>query len=362
MQANATTINYVGCYRQSDSYKSDPSRRSIDWRDSGIVIDEDNHLFETLCNFETRSSIYSADLDYPSYASTSTSVPTTATTATPATPATPATGYPSQQIVSDPDDDGDTILHLAVVGFTHDKVKDLISLCDLNAINNMMQTPLHVAVMANRPEMVQLLVASHAQMNIHDRRGNTPLHIACQGGHTEIAELILNSIASKQQEGLTVKSMIESFNFDGYTCLHLAAINDKRNIIQLLVEKYGANLNCRDSKSGETIIHKAIRQFNIDLVAFILDISEEQHCNGVDFAGREPLDTIQILKDAQPKDAAQLKTLIKFEELIEAGIRRCILRQGCCNEATLARINNLSTGSDYSSSSSDYSDSDYDMH
>ena len=342
------------CSHQFDNKES--SRRSIDWRDSGIVIDDDHYLFQsfdTLSNFDTQSSIQS-ECNHQQ-ASTSQSGTTSLET---------TTHGPVQRLMFDKDDDGDTILHLAVVGFTLEKVQDLIKLCDLNAINNMMQTPLHVAVLANRPEMVQLLVNSNAKLNIHDRRGNTPLHLACQRGLIDIVEIILAAIStSEQQNGqVTVQQMIETCNFDGLTCLHLAAINDKSNIIELLVVKYQANLNVKDSRSGETIVHKAIREFNVDLVAFILSLID-QHCNGVDYSGRGPLSTIKMLESAQPTDESQLAKLLKIKELVEEGIRRCEARQGCClgrQEQLQANIDS-SDCTDCSSASSDYSDSEYEM-
>lgn len=333
-----------GCFcQQYDSNNASMSRRSIDWRDSGIVIDEDNHLFDTLYNFDTRSSINSEQYNFPS---TSSNVST-------------ATCSPMPRVAFDQDDDGDTMLHLAVVGFILDKVKDLIDLCDLNAINNMMQTPLHVATLVNRPEIVQLLVDFKAQLNVHDRRGNTPLHLASQSGSTEIVEIILNAIAKKSYEELTVQQMIETRNFDGYTSLHLAAINDKRNIIELLVKKYGADMNCKDSKSGETIMHKAVRQFNVDLVAFILKLSD-QHCNSRDFSGREPLDTVEVLQEAHFKDPNQSAKLGRIYELIETSMRHCIAKRGCCAGRPARRSESLEK-SDYSSSNSGYSDSECEL-
>lgn len=331
--------------------ETDLSRRSIDWRDSGIVIDEDHYLlqsFDTLCNFEAKPSIQSASNHQQDI-----------TSQLAFTPQVTATHCPAQNAIFDKDDDGDTILHLAVVGFTLEKVQDLIKLCDINAINNMMQTPLHVAILANRPEMVQLLVDSNASLNIHDRRGNTPLHLACQRGLLDIVEIMLVAIStSEQQNGrLAVQKVIETCNFDGLTCLHLAAINDRRNIIELLVLKYRANLNAKDSKSGETIVHKAIREFNVDLVAFILSLID-QHCNEADYSGREPLSTIKMLESAQSTDESQLVKLLRIKDLVEAGIRRCAARQGCCLERWAQipdTIDNLEC-TDCSSSSSDHSD------
>lgn len=330
---------------QHYDHKSNLSRRSVDWRDSGIVIDEDHRPFNS---FDAASCEFTSDQP--------TATPTTAPASTNINSCCPL-----QQVIGyDHDDDGDTILHLAVVGFALNKVKDLIKICDLNAINNMMQTPLHVAVLANRPEMVDLLLRSGAKLNIPDRRGNTPVHLACQKGLVEILIIMLESLTQADKlprEGLLVlEQHIESTNFDGQTCLHLAATNDQRNIIELLVNKYNANLDCLDSRSGETIMHKAIKKFNLGLVAFILSL--DKHCNRADYSGRRPLDYIRKLQESR-LDQVQSEKMHVIERLVTDRIRLCIEQNGCC----LASASNNGDEEilETSSSSSDYSDSDYDL-
>lgn len=301
------------------------SRRSVDWRDSGIVIDDEQqqqffNSIDKICNSS------SSQLNYGQLASSSS--------------------------LFEHDDDGDTVLHLAVVGCAINKVKDLIKICDLNAINNMMQTPLHVATMANRPDMVELLLLSGAKFDIQDRRGSTPLHIACQKGFTQIASIILDNFSKNH---LSLRQYIEVTDFDGQTCLHLAAAHNQKGIIGLLVNNYDIDLNYRDTRSGETVIHKAISLFNVDLLDFLLKLGK--HCNQADYYGRRPLDTIKILKESKI-DEQQYSILIIAEELIRNEIKKCIEQSGCCASTSLNDEQILNSPS--STSSSDYSDSDSD--
>lgn len=343
-------------YYNSD--KANLSRRSVDWRDSGIVIDDDHQFnsFDVICaDFASSASGKScADL------------------------ATNNSSFSISSSLDNQDDDGDTILHLAVVGFTTDKVKDLIKICDLNAINNMIQTPMHVATMANRPEMVDLLLAASAKHDVHDRRGNTPLHLACQKNHSDIVWILLNYVKSHhrtQEEpdatsavinaptktGTTTNSLkryIEMTNFEGQTCLHLAATHNWQNVIAMLVQNFDANLNCKDSRSGDTILHKAISGFNVELVKFILQL--EKHCNDTDFNGRSPSDTIKLLRESR-LDSKQLEKLLIIEQLVNERIKQCSAQGGCC-ASSLGNKNRINCEIlDPSSSSSDYSDSDSDM-
>lgn len=333
-EASITSNQYTSNYD-----KLTQSRRSVDWRDSGIVIDEDHTHFssyEPIFDHSSRSSLSTASIHHE----------------IPSAIETPAY-CPIQKIAYDQDVDGDTILHLAVVGFPLNKVKDLVKICDLDAINNMMQTPMHVAVLANRPEMVELLISTGARVDVHDRRGNTPLHLACQKGHKEIVEIILDSDKQNQLQ------RIEMANFDGQTCLHLASTNEQRQILELLVIKYNTDINCKDSKSGETIMHKAICKFNIDLVAFILRLPK--HCNIRDFSGRTPLETIRILRDSRANES-QMDVLDVINRLVLNSIESCPM--DCCKGYKQQIANNeliLDSSETSSCSSSDCSDSDYEM-
>lgn len=307
------------------AYDKSLSRRSVDWRDSGIVIDEDLHFssIDAICNNSSVSL----------QSSTS----------------------PLDRIALDQDVDGDTILHLAVVGCTLDKVKDLIKICNLDTINNMMQTPLHVATMANRPEMVQLLLASGAKLDIHDRRGNAPIHLACQKGFIEIAKIILDYVLDNtSDDGLTLKNFLQQTNFEGRACLHLAADNNNLDIVELLVNRYNADINCQDSRSGETILHKAISKLDLRLVEFIINL--KQHCNQSDYSNRRPLDTINILINSK-LDQSQVIKLTSIHNLVLERTRLCKEQTGCCayNE------DNQTDNKSVVSSSSDYSDSDSDI-
>jgi ankyrin repeat protein len=324
-----------------DQYRctTDLSRRSIDWRDSGIVIDEDNHLFHSFENSRDLDSHSSIISDHGCQHSSS-----------------QQPHSPIETIAKCQDEDGDTILHLAVVSLSLKKAEDLVCLCDLNAINNMMQTPLHVATLANRPEMVRLLISSGAKMGVHDRRGNTPLHLACQKGFKEIVEIILDALP-KDVSDENQEQAIRLCNFEGFACLHLAAMSNQIEIIELLVDKYHADLSARDSKSGETILHKAIRNSNINLVHFILKHNQHDLISAADYSGRMPLDTIEIMLESATGHRDQNLQFLKLKQMIEESVHECEARGGCCvgRNRAASRSANLS---DSASSSSDYSDTD----
>ena len=49
---------------------------------------------------------------------------------------------------------------------------------DINAIDQSGNTPLHLAIQDDRPEIVSFLIANGAKVNVKNRNGETPLHIA----------------------------------------------------------------------------------------------------------------------------------------------------------------------------------------
>jgi len=297
------------------------SRRSIDWRDSGIVIEEDQQ-------FNSVDAIFDSDTKKPSLPAND----------------SPLTEAGFRNV------DGDTMLHLAAVGSTLNEVKDLIQMFDVNAINSMLQTPLHVATLANRPEIVELLLSSGARLNVHDRRGNTPLHLACQNGLKQITCIMLDAVTNcVTSDLLCLDQHIELTNFDGETCLHLAASRNEIEIIEMLVKKYNADLAIQDSRSGATILHKAIIDFNVERVESILKL--KTHCNRGDYAGHKPSDTIKILRNSKLTQS-QLTKLVLIEKLVSDAINQCIEHNGCCslNDELLVCSSSRSECSDSDSS------------
>lgn len=286
------------------------SRRSIDWRDSGIVIDE----------FMQLDSFYDAK-------------PTSSATSS----------FDSEAAICS-DDDGDTILHLAIVGCSLDVVAGLVKICDLNAINNMMQTPLHVATIVNRDDMVSLLLKSRADVTVRDRRGNTALMLACSKGFREVAETILNHI--EQSLGTSyIQEQFKLTNFDGQTCLHMAAEVDQRDIIDLLVNKFNIDVNSQDSKSGETIMHKAVRQLNVPLVMFLCQLPI--HCNKADYSMKSPIDYVNNMFESITQDIQKDK-LIKIKQVLDERIKNCVRsKNNCCSDINFCiKLSDMSNSED----------------
>lgn len=168
------------------------------------------------------------------------------------------------------DNDGDSQLHMAIINLLVPIALYIIQQAPdrewLNLPNNMLQTPLHLAVMTRLPQVVKALIDGGADIEARDSKGDTPLHIASREGFDDIAQILLTPASTASQR---TSQDLEARNYDGQTCLHLASENTHLPIIRLLVMS-GANLNTQDGKSGKTIIHYAAETGNTLLLDFLL--------------------------------------------------------------------------------------------
>ena len=121
----------------------------------------------------------------------------------------------------------------------------------LEAENNDMERPLHLACQSGNVAIVHHLVNKNCQFNIKGKHGNTPLHYACKFRSFEIFSLLATH---PQCETL------EAENDDKERPLHIACQSGNVAIVRLLVNK-NCQINIKD-KCGNTPLHYA-RSFEI---------------------------------------------------------------------------------------------------
>ncbi|KAH3739692.1 hypothetical protein DPMN_046349 [Dreissena polymorpha] len=175
-----------------------------------------------------------------------------------------------KRVLEDRDEDGDTPLHIAVILFDSDFVEQILKRYPFsNCIympNKLLQTPLHLAVITDQPRVVRSLVSAGSDKDARDKNGDTPLHICCRKGYVDCIIALLDN---NNLYGTTERIDLSLLNYDGHSCLHLAASNHYMNIVMILL-KSGADINIKEGKNGRTILHNACECGNTDIVRHLL--------------------------------------------------------------------------------------------
>ncbi|KAM7230659.1 hypothetical protein CapIbe_018149 [Capra ibex] len=182
-------------------------------------------------------------------------------------------------------EDGDSFLHLAIIheekALTMEVVRQVKGdLAFLNFQNNLQQTPLHLAVITNQPEIAEALLEAGCDPELRDFRGNTPLHLACEQGCLASVGVLTQPRGTQQ-----LHSILQATNYNGHTCLHLASIHGYLGIVELLVS-LGADVNAQEPCNGRTALHLAVDLQNPDLVSLLLKCGAD--VNRVTYQGYSP--------------------------------------------------------------------------
>lgn len=122
------------------------------------------------------------------------------------------------------------------------------------------RTPVYIATKEKQPELVKLLAAHGADLNmvcITSLGINTPLHAACQIGNMELLRALMDS----RIELNTAKPA------DGITPLHQAARDGQLEVVKALAF-HGADLDRRTSV-GMTAVHFAASLGHVEMVRFL---------------------------------------------------------------------------------------------
>lgn len=180
------------------------------------------------------------------------------------------------QIYYAQNEDGDTKLHIAVIHGLDKIIPTLIAMAPetsyLNIRNYSGQTALHLAIIMGFSVIARRLINAGADVNIRDGRCNSALHLACLNNDLECALAILTAIYPQDSSQKTPKSIakLEEWNMDGETCFYLACKLGYVNLMREL-EKFGANVNAREGKSGLTPLHYAIEQGDKEVMIFLCE-------------------------------------------------------------------------------------------
>ncbi|XP_021345213.1 E3 ubiquitin-protein ligase mind-bomb-like isoform X2 [Mizuhopecten yessoensis] len=182
------------------------------------------------------------------------------------------------------DKEGDTALHYAAFGKEESTMEELLKAgAKINVTNKKGQTALHVAVGKGSPKCTQLLVNKGADVNVKDGDGDTVMHdcILQKLGQPNILQAVLKTTNGdylrENGKGFNVlqwavlkdnnpavqlilgknKRIVNLKTKDGYTPLHIAAVNNHADLINTLIRTGEADVNAKD-KENRTPLHLAV--------------------------------------------------------------------------------------------------------
>jgi ankyrin repeat protein len=209
------------------------------------------------------------------------------------------------------DQDGSTLLHLAVFNDHIDIVKYLVSQgVDVNAQDSEGDTPLHLAASSGYLEVAKYLVSKGANVNATNKSfQETPLHRTSYYGYIDMVKLLVNhgadvnALAKDKSTPLQNAAAIGSLHIVrfliskgaklnhidkvGDTALHRAVGNRHLKIVKELVYQ-GVDINVKD-KFGNTPLHLAVRTGKFEIVKYLITQGADVNVSGECFSGYLPL-------------------------------------------------------------------------
>ncbi|XP_067669900.1 ankyrin repeat domain-containing protein 50-like [Haliotis asinina] len=165
--------------------------------------------------------------------------------------------------LSQVDDKGENILHVACLEGHLDLVKDIVTndRVDVNSRGRYGRTPVMKAAEKGHMDVLNLLISKGGDVTLTDDNDNNILHVACIGGHVEMVELVIS------------QGMVDINNLGQYgmTPAMMAAGCQYIEVLKFLVEKE-ADLSLTDNDSNN-ILHLACIGGHLEVVKFVLSLN-----------------------------------------------------------------------------------------
>ena len=165
--------------------------------------------------------------------------------------------------------------NLAIFNLLVDAVKNFDkSQASLEAENKYGETAIYYAARYGKERIVQQLINNGAKVHVANEDGYTPLHVAALNGHTQIVRWLLEVVKGPEEK----QAYREAETQEEKTALYFAVLNRREDVVQQLIES-GANV-CKPSVLGDTPLHIAAWGGYTDivewLVAAVEDLEEKQ--------------------------------------------------------------------------------------
>lgn len=175
----------------------------------------------------------------------------------------------------------------------------------VNVTNQDGFSPLHMAALHGRTELVPLLLKHGAYSGARNSSRAVPLHLACQQGHFQVVKCLLDSNAKPNKKDL-----------GGNTPLIYACSGGHHEVAALLLQ-HGASINASNNK-GNTALHEAVTGRHALVVELLLfhgasvDILNKRQYTAVDYADQDS--KIMELLQVVPRCVASLNNVEETDD------------------------------------------------
>eukprot|EP00794_Sanderia_malayensis_P012726 gene12726-14031_t len=198
----------------------------------------------------------------------------------------------SDGVCLDQDDDGDSILHLAICNGNEILALKLIDIANWQSVNQpniLGQTPLFLAVCVQMTNVIRKLIDMGVDIETCDENGNNCIHIAAEFGLEASFKEIFTFTKHRDLDifSTSLQMLLESKNFEGFTPLHLAARNKKAEMLHLVC-MVGADVDAKDLKAGYTALHHLVEAGDVGLVNNFIQLCSPG-VNAISYSGATPL-------------------------------------------------------------------------
>ncbi|XP_043472514.1 ankyrin-3-like [Leptopilina heterotoma] len=191
------------------------------------------------------------------------------------------------------DETGNTPLHLAIMRNQPQVFNLLLEETNLNARNLKDERPLHYAALFNRPDFAKTLLDNGASIEVKDKEGKTPLYVALAKENVQMAEILFKHGAVLSANDLTymgpLRSAVKEGNFemvkllmangcrtvdiptfDG-SALKLAVSCGNLEILQYLI-KNGEKSSETINKDELHLFKTSIQMKRLDILKYLVDV------------------------------------------------------------------------------------------
>jgi len=237
------------------------------------------------------------------------------------------------------DEKGRTLAHLAVIQNDREMLAFIAKMAPdefkafMTAIDDEGNTPVHLAALKNT-EMFRLMALHapdefRAAMTMKGNDGKTPIDHAAAGYTADRLTLIAENAPSALKSAMNLALFRQCTGF-----------RNSPQVMKIIAERaletpdeWKAWSSEKDSRTGETFLHEAVKNNNVEMVRFLSNLSPEEFKSAMitaDADGRTPLhrayspETMEIMFDTAPDEfvrALSIKDLDDFTP-IHAGVSK----------------------------------------